>query len=330
MGDGTAAVATLIYDPLEPREDPAFRNVLLLSILLHLVALFLFWDTILGAVFEKEDTAIVRMEEVERQQKPQRKVIAQKMLDTKVRRFQQVHQQQIEEIRPELMSKMERIEVAQLENIEAPKTIQRQNVVTKRVNAFAEKPVASSQVSVPKAAPQVRKATRVQASAGPRKIEAAGPNTDPQAVDIDAPLVARGMVSNEAVQGDTTGAKIRALESGTSDAYLQGDDGKGTLWGGSADCMKDPICLEYLKMIESRVFQRWAIPPDTDAGKVVLAFRIDRGGAALGVKVRSADDPVLGQSCEAAFRHASPFPPPPEKIRYIVNKGIKATFRYGD
>jgi TonB family protein len=149
-------------------------------------------------------------------------------------------------------------------------------------------------------------------------------------VNVEAPLVAEGMISNQAVRGDTTGARIRALESGTSEAYLQGDDGKGTLWGGSVDCMKDPVCLEYLNMIRDRVFRRWAIPPQTDAGKVVLAFRIDRGGAAHGVKVRSADDAVLGQTCEAAFRHASPFPPPPEKIRYIVNKGIKATFRYGE
>ncbi len=132
------------------------------------------------------------------------------------------------------------------------------------------------------------------------------------------------------MEGASDGAQVKALESGTSDRFLHGRGERGEFWGGELDCMKDPVCLEYLRMIRDRVYARWTIPPDTDPGEVLLGFRIDRGGAAHGIDLRRSDDATLGKTCEVAFRHASPFPPPPEKIRYIVNKGLMATFSYGN
>lgn len=326
---GGAAVGALIFDPLQPRRDNSFRNLLVVSLILHLLLLFVFWEAIIGAVWEKDDTVTVKMEEIE-PERPKRKVIAQRVIDTRVRQFKEIQQQQIEVIQPEVLDKMQRVEVAELENIESPKLIVERQLVAKRISAFAERPAAARPVEVPKAAPRVRSVSKVQPSAGPRRIEAAGPRVDPQAIDISAPLVREGVVSKQAVQGSVDGAKIRALESGVGEGLLQGDGGDGNRWGGNADCMKDPVCLEYLRMIRDRVYARWAIPPDTEAGRVVLAFRVDRGGSAHGVKLRRTDDAGLGASCEAAFRHASPFPPPPEEIRYIVNKGILATFTYGN
>jgi len=65
-------------------------------------------------------------------------------------------------------------------------------------------------------------------------------------------------------------------------------------------------------------------------GKVELQFRIDRGGSAHGTKLIRSDDQVLGESCVLAFNQANPFPPPPEAIKYLINKPIRATFSLGE
>ena len=114
-----------------------------------------------------------------------------------------------------------------------------------------------------------------------------------------------------------------------SDRLFEGTGESGLLSGIEKDCHKDPICQAYLKLIRDRVYGRWHIPPDVDSGEVVLSFRIDRGGSAHGIQLRSADDQTLGSTCLAAFRHASPFPPPPKEILYIINKKIRANFDYG-
>ena len=330
-GSAAALAAVPAFDPLEPRRDPTLRNVVAISALLHVLLLMLFWDQVIGAVFEKDDLVTVQMMDEPQPEKPQRKVIAQRIIDTRVRKFNEIRQQAIVEFRPELLDQMQKVVVDPLDQIEAPKFIEQRRIVTTRVNAFAEQPISAPKISVAKSAPTVRRPVVTARSAGgPRRIEAAGPEHDPRAVNVDAPLVAKGVISRQAVEGATDGAKIRALESGTSDRFLHGRGERGDFWGGELDCMKDPVCLEYLKMIRDRVYARWRIPPETDAGAVLLAFRIDRGGAAHGIVLRRSDDATLGKTCESAFRHASPFPPPPEKIRYIVNKGLVATFSYGD
>ena len=93
--------------------------------------------------------------------------------------------------------------------------------------------------------------------------------------------------------------------------------------------MGDPICRAYLKMIRDRVYARWQIPTGSSPGEVRLRFRIDRGGSAHGLQLMSADDTHLGKTCLGAFRHASPFPPPPKEIAYLIHKGLSATFDYG-
>ena len=96
-------------------------------------------------------------------------------------------------------------------------------------------------------------------------------------------------------------------------------------------CSSDlPVCRRYLEMIQERVYGRWNVGPETAAGSVRLRFQIDRGGTAHGIAVQQSDDKLLGDTCLMAFRHASPFPPPPKEIHYLISKGIIATFRHGD
>ena len=60
--------------------------------------------------------------------------------------------------------------------------------------------------------------------------------------------------------GDVEGARIAAIESGTSDRFLRGEGRPGKLV--DKDCEKDPVCLEYLQMIKDRVYARWELGAD--------------------------------------------------------------------
>ncbi len=146
------------------------------------------------------------------------------------------------------------------------------------------------------------------------------------AVDVEAPVITEGQLSRNAIQGAVDGARIASLESGVSERMLEGRGERGSLGGAALDCDSNGAFTRYLSLVEDRVYSRWHVAADVHAGKVQLAFRIDRGGSAHGIKVRSADDDELGRTCLAAFRHASPFPPPPKEIHYCISKTIIATF----
>ena len=321
------------FDPLAPRpQERAFRRVLLVSIAIHLLLLSVFWDQIFGVVLDKDDMLTVRMLE-EEEPPPERKVIAQTQIDTRVQKFKELEQKEIQEIRPELRHETQQIDVAQLESIDAPKFVEHQDIRVQRQSVFADRPVHAPVLQPRKAAaPRAISAPtpRLLASAGPRKTSAASPRIDPKAVAAQPARRVEGVVSNRSVAGAESG-DIAALKSGARDAFLRGKGDGGALGGSSknVDCKTDPECLKYLKMIEDRVKARWTIPPEVDPGKVVLAFKIDRGGAAHGIVLRHTDDETLGSTCQIAFRHASPFPPPPESIRYIVGKTLRAKFDYG-
>ena len=116
------------------------------------------------------------------------------------------------------------------------------------------------------------------------------------------------------------------LEAGASDSDLRGDGDRGRFAGSEKDCMKDPICRAYIEEIRRRVYARWNPGIESADGKVRVRFRVDRGGSAHGISLVKAGDRLLGDTCVTAFRHASPFPPPPKEIQYIVNKTLIATF----
>jgi hypothetical protein len=339
MSDATAARGVQFsasavlprFDPLAPSdEDRKLRRIGVVSILVHLVLLFVFWDAILGAVDDLEDTVTVQMFDEPEPELPKPKLIQQRQLDTSVTRFQELLQPEITQIRPELQHQFDLKEVQPLELSDAPKVIVQRDVQAQRVDAFADVVRPVTPVRVDTTAPRVHRVQTARASSGPKRLQAAGPVVSTDAVKVEAPTLARGVVSRTTVQGAEDGARIRALESGVGDRHFRGDGDRGALGAEERNCMEDPVCREYLRMIRDRVYKRWTIPPDTTAGRVVLGFRIDRGGSAHGISVRSADDSALGNTCEAAFRHASPFPPPPAEIAYLINKGIRATFTYGN
>jgi hypothetical protein len=330
MGAGIAAelaAALPPYDPMQPQRDSRTRWLLLASLAFHVLLLLLFWDTLIGAVLEEEETVTVRM--VEEKPKLERKVLAQRRIDTQVRRFKDIAQPEIVRVDPvPVLDQAKKVEVDPTRITVAPKEISTRKVVTKTVSAFADVPTQVQPIQIDRVAPTVRQVRVAQASAGPRKTEAAGPKVTAQAVDVEAPAVTQGQISRDAVAGDVQGARIAALESGTSDRFLRGEGRPGPLT--DKDCEKGPVCVEYLQMIKERVYARWELGADTVPGMVRLRFKIDRGGSAHAVSVQHADDGLLGQTCQVAFRHASPFPPPPKAIHYLVGKGIIATFRHGD
>jgi hypothetical protein len=321
------------FDPLQPRHrDRAFRRIFIVSLLLHLVFLFLFWDAVLGTVIQKEETVTVRMFEEELKPEPKKlrpKVLAQRRVDTKVHRFKEIAQPEIVEFRPTpVLDQIKKIEVDPLETTEAPKEIVTREVEARQLSVFADVPRPVAPVEIDVKDHKVQQVQVARGSAGPRKLEAAGPETTPEAVDVEAPTVREGVVSKSSVQGAYEGTRIAALESGAADRYL-GEEGVPGAVKASKDCMRDPICLAYLKMVRDRVYARWQLPSSIAPGEVRLRFQIDRGGSAHGLRLVATDDSHLGDTCLAAFRHASPFPPPPREIEYLVGKGLVATFDYG-
>lgn len=327
------AAALPRFDPLAHSSRSATgRRLLAVSLTLHLLLLFAFWDALLGAIEEVEETVTVRMIDEPEPEPPKlkRKVIAQRRIDTSVRRFKEIVQREVRVVKPvPVLDQTQRVEVDAVQLAEAPKLVERRDVVAKKISAFADLPTKVQPIRVDRVAPTVRSVQSARLSAGPRRLDAAAPVTDAQPVDLETPAVARGALSRAAIDGDVTGAKVAALESGTSERMLRGDGQHGLIGGASKNCNEDPVCLAYLEMIEERVYRRWQ-PGSTDRGTVRLRFRIDRGGTAHGIKLVNADHKLLGDSCVVAFQHASPFPPPPKEIHYLVTKGILATFSYGD
>lgn len=317
------------YDPLVEEKRTAGKVLVAVSILLHLLLLTLFWDSILGLVFENEDTVTVKMfeEEVPEPPKQKRKVLAQRVIDTSVLHRQDVIQPEVLEVKPtEVLDQVQKVDVQRTELTEAPKEIEHREVVTENVSVFADRPAAVAPQRIQTARASVTRVKTARPTSGPRKLQAAAPVVVPRAAKINAPTVTRGVVGSRAVDGDVTGAKIARIESGTDDKDLLASGDRGSLIGDSKDCMKDPICRAYLEEIKRRVYSRWDVPRELSGGKVVLAFRVDRGGSAHSIERRSSSDAHLGSTCMTAFRHASPFPPPPKEIHYIVNKTITATF----
>jgi hypothetical protein len=263
--------------------------------------------------------------------KQKRKVLAQRRIDAKVTRFKTIATPEIQQIKPvQVLDQVRKVEVDPTELTEAPKVLERREIVTETVSVFAEVEAHARPIEIDRVNPEVRSIRSARASAGPRKLEAGGPITTAHAVDVEAPVVAEGVLSRNAIDGLAEGPRIAALEAGVSDRMLEGRGEQGSLSGVERDCMRDPVCLEYLKMIHDRLMGRWHLPSDVEPGRATLAFRVDRGGSAHGIQLRKIDDPGLGDTCLAAFRHASPFPPPPREIHYIINKNIRATFNYGN
>ncbi|MCE2389992.1 MAG: TonB C-terminal domain-containing protein [Proteobacteria bacterium] len=316
------------YDPLDDRGGRVPRwAIAVVSIGLHLALLAAFWNVILGAVLPREEVVLVRVFEPEPVPQPpelRRKRLAQRVPDASVIRHRPTHQPEIVE-----KSRVERLESTQLAEVTRTAVTaspRRMQVEARALSVFSERPVAQ-----PKRIPRAASAevTRVRAAPttrGPRLMEAASPEVSPRPALVSAPNVARGVIADNAVEGDVIGARVADVEVGDSRALLDGAGRRGALVGEQRDCMADPVCVEYLERIRRRVYERWSVPPELGDGQVTLSFRLDRGGSAHDVEVARITDTLLGETASRAFRHASPFPPPPTSIHYIVNKPMRLIF----
>lgn len=319
------------YDPLAPPKRGSGRSLAAISIALHLGLLFFFWDFLLGAIQEEDEVVIVRMID-EKQPEPEppklrRKVLAQRRVDASVRRFKEISQPEVVEVKAvSVLDQVRKVQVERTKLTEAPKSVEQRTVATKAVSAFAKTPARVQPVQISEVSGKVAQVQAARASAGPRKLVAAGPVTNARAARVNAPIVAQGVISQNAIEGDIQGARVADIESGTSDRAFEGVGDRGLIGGRAKNCETDPVCLAYLEMIEDRVYSRWLIPREVGGGRVRLRFRIDRGGSAHSLSIANSSDEHLGKTCLEAFRHASPFPPPPREIHYIVNKPILASF----
>ncbi len=326
------AAATERYDPLAPNRNKRGMWIGMVSAALHVIALFLLSNVLFGDPLEEEETVLVSILEEEKPPEPEPekarpKAIRRRTLNTATAQRREVIQNEVRKIEPvPVVAQVQKVEVAKVQRVQAPKLVERREITTKTVNEFAQRQVQQP-TAVPSATDSLRTVAELQQSAGPRRVAAAGPVVA-QAAQVSAPNLSDGLIDNMAVEGDVDGARIAPVESGNASRYTQGDGELGLQPGQNKDCNSDPVCQAYLKEIQRRVYQRWRPGRNVPAGRVRLAFRIDKSGAAYSVKLVKADDDVLGETCATAFRHASPFPPPPKSIHYLASKGIIATFSY--
>jgi len=282
-------------------------------------------------VLPEEDVVTVRMIEepqpVREQPKLRRKVLAQRVLDAAVRRRR--HHATPEVVRRSQVQRLEsaeRVEMQRTEVTRAPRRIEERSVETRKIDVFSEmRPVEP--VKLPRATEaRVTQVRAAQPTSGPRTFRAASPTVAPSAASVEAPTVARGGISSNAVEGDVTGARIADIETGDASRTLEGAQRRGALIGEEKICTEDPACLAYLEQIRDRVYARWLVPLSIGAGQVRLAFRLDAGGSVHDVSIVSMTDASLGKTARTAFQHASPFPPPPPQIRYMVGKRVHLIF----
>jgi len=326
------AAASERYDPFAPNRNKRGLVIGVISAILHIAALVLLSNVLFGDPLEPEETVLVSLIEEQKPPEPEPekarpRAIQRRTLNTATFQRKEVVQNEIRKIDPvPVIAQVQKVEVARVQRVEAPKQIQRRELATKTVNEFAERQMQQP-TAVPSATDSLRTVAELQQSAGPRRVAAAGPVVA-QAAEVTAPNLSDGLIDNMAVQGSVDGAMISPVEAGTASRYTQGDGDSGIQPGQNKNCASDPVCLAYLKEIERRVYKRWRPGPNTAGGKVRLAFRLDKSGAAYQIKLVQADNQVLGDTCSTAFRRASPFPPPPPSIHYLASKGIVATFSY--
>jgi hypothetical protein len=318
----------------------------------------------------KMDMVLVRMPEPEppgsqaggspgetRDDAPRPKALARRAYQANVSQLKSVVQQQVTQIaQTQVYGQVTTVDTQPIQRTQAPKAISNRVVETATVDALQ---VADSQQAsaVSTQTPTLRAAPSVAQSAGPRVVDAAGPVlAKSDAIAYQQATIQDGVADSITVQGDSTGPRVRALESGsgklfggrgggggsggglgsgTGDGMGPGGGGTGTGGGtgpgggGLRDCSRDPACLDYLEMIRQRVYARWNPAADVPGGKVQMSFLLDKSGSAHGIQLVSTENKQLGDSCVTAFRHASPFPPPPPAIAYIFGKKLVATFDFG-
>ncbi len=228
-----------------------------------------------------------------------------------------------------------KLEMASVATVKAPREVQRAARVVEHARAFQSAvQVTTSPLEVDANAPAIRgpvQATEAGAAqAGPRQVaNGATVGRDNLAALGTGSSVRDGIASNRDVLGSKTGVRAQ-VNWAVGDGNLRGTGGDGTGPGGItwSDCIARPEVRAYMERIRARVMARWSLPPSTRGNQSVkLRFTLDRAGSASAVGVVQSEDPLLGQSAQAALRSASPFDHMPERVRCLAGQPISATFR---
>jgi len=238
----------------------------------------------------------------------------------------------------------EALEMAAVDASATPTEVDHSLPVVERVSAVSSSararvsPVDLSKVTRRAVRGPTQVAARVGPSVGPRRVEAAelgdSFGTAPlQVGNGNGSSVREGILSDRDVVGSPDGALVVSVDTSLGDSPYGGSGGTGTSVTSnddeavSAACVSRPEVQSYIASVESRVLQRWVLPPGVDLDrKVTLRFSLDVAGSPSQVELVRAEDNALGASAIDALRSAAPFPPLPEKARCLAQRAITGTF----
>jgi len=94
-------------------------------------------------------------------------------------------------------------------------------------------------------------------------------------------------------------------------------------------CVTRPEVQTYIRRLQSKMFERWNLPADTEAGRIVrVSFSVDGEGELLGACVLEAgNDPEFGASAVRALFRSAPFRAMPEPSRCLAGRRLVGTFQ---
>jgi TonB family protein len=232
----------------------------------------------------------------------------------------------------------QKIQMNEVAAVVAPKDIAHATVVAERavaINSVATAQVAKIDLGAA-AAPALRGETNAAlptgASAGPKQVVDSGSTVGTgSAVNLGSgSSVREGIASNRDVLGSPEGAPLANVNTRVGQGFLRGDGGNGTGGDGGGsfdDCVGRPEVQQYMKQVESRMYQRWSLPNDAPTGqKVLLNFTLDASGSVMSAGLKQASDPAIGQSAVEALRAAAPFAAMPDRVRCLARHALIGTF----
>jgi protein TonB len=134
-----------------------------------------------------------------------------------------------------------------------------------------------------------------------------------------------------ALKGGGAGSVPYGVPGGISDGIGTTGGGTGTGSGGGGYAAirgrSNADYLQYLKLIEKRVYSVWRYPDGvTGVQKVSVRFTLDKVGRVTQADVLDSSDARINASALEAIKRASPFPPIPESLKDLAGEPLIIRF----
>lgn len=134
-----------------------------------------------------------------------------------------------------------------------------------------------------------------------------------------------------ALKGGGSGSVPYGVPGGISDGTGTTGGGTGTGSGGGGYAAirgrSSADYLQYLKLIEKRVYSVWRYPDGvTGVQKVSVRFALDKVGRVTQADVLDSTDARINASALEAMKRASPFPPIPERLKDLAGEPLIIRF----